>query len=319
MSLLGKAFKYICTISDRIRDRGQKIPPDIEVDANISYVFCGGKYNLLDVSRPKGVEGRLPVIVNVHGGAYVYGTKRVYKYYAASLASRGFAVINFNYHLAPKYRFPYQLSELNAVMCWIEDNAERRNFDINNVFLVGDSAGAQMASHYATIITNPAYAANFPFELADKCKIRALALNCGIYDFPDLTKPLKGEHAVFGLDPRPLLRDYIGKDFSAVDKMLHITENMTKDFPPAYIATSEYDFLKQNALPFHERLKSIGVETKYKLYGAPGNKRVAHVFNANMRLPEAHECNDDECEFFKAHMAEYATEAHGIISVASKH
>lgn len=299
MSVLGKLFKWTCTVTDRWRDRGQKIPDEIEVKKDISYILCGGKYNLLDVSRPKGVRGRLPVIIIVHGGGYVYGTKRVYQYYAASLASRGFAVINFNYHLAPKKRFPYQLCEINAAVDWAVDNADRQNFDINNVFLTGDSAGAQMASHYAAIATNSDYARHFPFEVSGKIKLRAVALNCGIYDFPDKSTPLKGESARVGLDPSPFLRDYIGRDTAKYDKMLHMLDNMTKDFPPAYIATSEHDFLKAYSLPLYERLTALGVSAEYKVYGAKGNKRVAHIFHVDMRLPESKECNDAECEFFK--------------------
>ena len=55
----------------------------------------------LDVYRPKlNIKGKLPVIMSVHGGGWVYGDKDVYQWYCMNLAQRGFAVVNYSYRLA---------------------------------------------------------------------------------------------------------------------------------------------------------------------------------------------------------------------------
>ncbi|MFR5151238.1 MAG: carboxylesterase family protein [Ruminococcus sp.] len=60
-----------------------------------------GRCRELDVYRPKQAQGEdLPVIISVHGGAWMYGDKERYQYYCMSLAQRGFAVVNFTYRLA---------------------------------------------------------------------------------------------------------------------------------------------------------------------------------------------------------------------------
>ena len=302
MSLLGKVFKWGCTVKDSFRDIGLKFPADVDAKCNIRYVEGSrGKYNLLDVYRAKDISGKLPVIVNVHGGGYVYGKKELYKHYGMFMAQQGFVFVSHNYHLAPRRKFPTQLIETNTVMEWIVNNADAYNMDISNMFLVGDSAGAQMASHYAAIYSNPAYAAAFPFTVPPEINIRAIALNCGIYDFPSDDKPLKSSHAKVGLSVAPFIRDYLGKDLKPLDKMLHITENITKDFPPAFVMTGEYDFLKSQAYPMYETLLGKGVPCEYKLYGKKGDKHVAHIFHANMHLAEAAECNLTECAFFRSH------------------
>ena len=101
--------------SDRERDKNEKTPDDIERFDDIRY-GDHATFNVLDVYRPKNRKGeKLPVIVNVHGGAFVYGSKEVYQYYCMRLAQRGFAVVNFSYRLAPEYRFPAALIDMKEV------------------------------------------------------------------------------------------------------------------------------------------------------------------------------------------------------------
>ncbi|MBQ8264201.1 MAG: alpha/beta hydrolase [Oscillospiraceae bacterium] len=137
---------------DAKRNAGLKIPKDVDLREAIAYGSHG--MNTLDVNLPKGVENP-PLIVNVHGGGYFYGGTEPYRYYCASLAQMGFAVVSFNYRLAPEFKFPTPLYDLNDVMAWCLAHADEYGFDTDNIFMVGDSAGAQIASQYAVICTNP--------------------------------------------------------------------------------------------------------------------------------------------------------------------
>ena len=111
-------------IGDAKRDAGLTTPDDIQRFDNISY----GEdlvWNLLDVYRPKKQDGKLPVIVNIHGGGWVYGDKEIYQFYGMSLAQRGFAVVNFSYRLAPEAKFTAQLEDINNVINWMYPNRHK--------------------------------------------------------------------------------------------------------------------------------------------------------------------------------------------------
>ena len=88
-------------IDDAKRDEGLTTPDCIERFDNIRY----GEHerNILDVYRPKDQKGKLPLIVSIHGGGWVYGSKEINQFYCMSLAERGFAVVNFSYRLAPEF------------------------------------------------------------------------------------------------------------------------------------------------------------------------------------------------------------------------
>ena len=146
-------------VGDMIRDAGLTTSDDIQRFDNI--VYGEDKvWQSLDVYRPKAIniEEKLAVIVSVHGGGWVYGDKKTYQFYCMSLAQRGFAVVNFSYRLAPKSKFPASIIDTNLVFGWILDHAEEYGFDTENVFAVGDSAGAHMLGLYTNLCTNPKYA-----------------------------------------------------------------------------------------------------------------------------------------------------------------
>ena len=114
-------------IDDTKRSEGLKTPDDIERFDNIFY-GPDKNTNYLDVYLPKNHNKKLPVIVSIHGGGWVYGNKDIMQFYCMSLAQKGFAVINFSYRLAPKYKHPTPFIDTNAVFCWVFDNAEKYGF-----------------------------------------------------------------------------------------------------------------------------------------------------------------------------------------------
>jgi len=287
MSLQGIIFNLGASKSDRKRNAATTHPSGVSCCANISY-GPHGKDNLLNVYSPEDTAGPLPTIVSIHGGGYVYGNKEVYHHYCADLARRGFAVVNFNYRLAPAARFPAPLEDTNAVLCWLVKNADRYHLDPENLFLLGDSAGAQLCSQYAAIYSNPDYARLFSFCVPD-VRIRAIGLNCGMYE-------------IANTGHKGLMRDYLGKKIAPTDPRLAVLPRITPDYPPAHITTACNDFLRENAQPMYEHLTSIGIDAQIKCYGTPEQKHIAHVFHVDIRNPEATECNNDQCAFFRKYL-----------------
>ena len=287
MSYQSILFNIGASRTDRKRDAAIPLPDGVSECRNISYGPYG-KWSLLDVYTPNGTTEPLPTIVSIHGGGYVYGDKEIYRRYGMDMAKRGFAFVNFNYRLAPKWKFPTPLYDTNTVMEWICQNHRRYHLDPQRIILVGDSAGAQLASQYAAIATDPAYAAHFQLTVPD-IHIRALGLNCGMYD----------ALAFCGEKPKGLARDYLGAKPDLSDPRLRVLDAVTGHYPPAYITTACHDFLKDNAQPMYDLLVSRGVAAKWKCYGSEEDETIGHVFHVNISLDEARKCNDDSAEFFR--------------------
>ena len=222
MSFTAKMFRMVSGKADAKRDANLVVPEDVTAVYDINYAGNADAYNLLDVYYPKDTDHLLPVIVSIHGGGYVYGTKEIYKYYGMYLAQQGFTFVNFNYHLAPEAKFPTQLTETNMVMEWMCDHADEYHLDLNNVILVGDSAGSQMTSQYAAIATNADYAKLFPFTVPEEIKIRALGLNCGMYTLTILGKDGKANKM-----NKELYGDYLGKDFDFSNEKIDVLKTVT--------------------------------------------------------------------------------------------
>ena len=292
MSLASLFLRTTFRHSDNKRDAGLTTPEDI---CRFDNIFYGPdrEWNLLDVYRPKNSEGKLPVIVSVHGGGWVYGDKDRYQYYCMSLARHGFAVVNYSYRLAPKHKFPSSLEDTNLVFHWVLKNARQYGFDCENIFAVGDSAGAHNLALYCCICTNPGYAAAFPFTTPAGFRPSAVALNCGIYK---MEKSKKRDLTTM------LMADFLpGKGSAEEMYRISATEHLTGSFPPTFLMTCEGDFLAEAAKPMLEGLLSLGIETEYHYYGDTDHV-LGHVFHCNIRLPEAQQCNEEECAFFRKHI-----------------
>ena len=287
MSLQSYLFRRGAGKADRIRNAATEHPAGVVCMDNLRY-GPEESAHLLNVYFPEGTTDPLPTIVSIHGGGYVYGDKEVYHHYCADLARRGFAVVNFNYRLAPKHKFPAPLEDTNRVMKWLTVCAKKYHMDPDRVFLVGDSAGAQLASHYAAIWANREFASHFSFRVPD-LRIRAIGLNCGMYDVLAL---LRGGNL-------GLKRDYLGPKPDPSDPRLDVLSAIGPGYPPADLITAQNDFLRENAQPMADFLTSQGLEARCKIYGTPEQKHIAHVFHVDIRNPEATEANDAQCAFFR--------------------
>lgn len=283
-------FRFNVGRVDRKRDAAIPLPEGVESPRNISY-GRHGRWNRMDIYYPEGTVKPLPTIVSIHGGGYIYGTKENYRRYCMDLAKRGFTVVNFNYRLAPESKFPAPLEDTNAVLTFLLRNAQQYHIDPQRIFLVGDSAGAQLTSHYAAIWSNPQFAALFNFKVPD-IRILAVGLNCGMYDTGSMT----------ALPREGIAKHYLGKKIPANDPRFAVLDAIGSSFPPAHITTACHDYLRQNAQPMADFLTGKGIPAEMKCYGTEDAEHIGHVFHINIALPEATACNDDQTTFFKRYL-----------------
>jgi acetyl esterase/lipase len=290
MSEFTDMIRFTFKEGDDKRDAGLTTPEDVVRYDDIVYGE-DDKWQILDVYRPKDLTGALPVIVSVHGGAWVYGDKELYQYYCMDLAQRGFAVVNFTYRLAPEYQFPASIEDTNLVFTWVLEHAAQYGFDTERIFAVGDSAGAHTLGLYTAICTNLEYAKEYKFAPPKGFAPKAVGFNCGVYQVT-LDREEDANH-------RALMAEYLpGKGTETEMERIDVAKHVTKDFPPVFIMTATADFLMDQPANMIHRFMEEKVPFVFRFYG-DAEHDLGHVFHVNVRSQEGRVCNDEECEFFR--------------------
>src|SRR5262245_10689389 len=107
---------------------------------------------ILDVYQPTTRTGA-PVVIFIHGGAYVRGDKDFYGEAFGNVttwfARQGMLALTATYRLAPAAKWPAAVEDVRAMVAWAKANAARLGGNPNRIFLVGHSAGATHVASYA--------------------------------------------------------------------------------------------------------------------------------------------------------------------------
>ena len=120
---------------------------EYEVTTRNDIVFAehDGTKLLADFYAPKGLE-KAPVLVAVHGGGWQIGTKQFYRYWGLFLARLGYAVFAVDYRLGKPGVYPTAVYDVKAAVQFIRAKAADYDLDPDRIGLIGDSAGAHLAS-----------------------------------------------------------------------------------------------------------------------------------------------------------------------------
>jgi acetyl esterase/lipase len=139
--------------------------------------------NRLDIWRRADLpaDAGAPVLVQVHGGAWVGGDKgQQGAPLMGHLAERGWVCVAVNYGLSPKATWPDHIVDVKRALAWVKDNIADHGGDPNFVVISGGSAGGHLA---ALAALTPGHAAFQPgFEAADTSVAAAVPFY-GVYDF----------------------------------------------------------------------------------------------------------------------------------------
>jgi acetyl esterase/lipase len=115
--------------------------------------YGGHPRQAFDVFLPDRPGSITPVVLFVHGGAFVSGhrnrTEQIYSNVLYYLARRGIAGVNVGYRLANDVKYPGATEDIATVVNWIHAHADDYNIDRKRIFLMCHSAGAAHAGSYA--------------------------------------------------------------------------------------------------------------------------------------------------------------------------
>jgi acetyl esterase/lipase len=119
------------------------------VHRDLAYVDGGHERQKLDLYLPKDRENKVPLVVFVHGGAWLAGDKGAARA-ALPLVSQGFAVASINYRLSQHATFPAQIHDCKAAIRYLRANADKYQLDAERIGVWGPSAGGHLAALLGT-------------------------------------------------------------------------------------------------------------------------------------------------------------------------
>ena len=218
-----------------LKDNGQYVITEIRYSENYPNSY-------LDITYPnKDKDPSNPTLIYFHGGGYFGGSKNVGDPLAGSdatallddICSEGFNLVNIDYVLVPEYHFPDPLIQANEAFRFLIENSEKYSLDMDNVVIMGSSAGAIIASQLGSIITNPDYAETLGISPALKPReVKAVVIDDAplVYD-------------EFTLETKLLIGNYVkGSIFLSKDDLKRYNNILWIDssYPPAVLLGSEY-------------------------------------------------------------------------------
>ena len=136
----------------------------------------------LDIYRPRNTKKKHPGILQIHGGAWITGSKRQASFLMASMAALGWTCFSVSYRFSPDIIFPEHLIDIKRALCWIRNNAEEHGLDPDFIIATGGSSGGHLASMTALTQNQPEFQPGF--EKADT-SIQGCVPIYGVFNFTD--------------------------------------------------------------------------------------------------------------------------------------
>jgi len=210
----------------------------------------------LNVVRPEGAEGTLPVFIFIHGGGWVLGDYPTHKRMVRDLVVlSGVAGVFINYTRTPDARYPQAINEIYAATKWVAERGEEVGVDGKNLAVVGNSVGGNMTAVTALkakeeggpeiklqIMMWPIVDANFETESYKQFGEKRF-----------LTTPLmKWMYDLYTPDQQERKEIYASP--------LRATVEQLKGLPPALIQVAESDILRDEGEAYGRKLDEAGVE-----------------------------------------------------------
>ena len=268
------------------------MPEGVYESNDHQYIDDGNKYHQLDVYYPEGTTEKLPVIVDIHGGGWMYGDKELNKPYCLTLAKRGNVVFNMSYRLFPEVTPDEQLREIGKALKWIYDNLDNYPCDKKSICLTGDSAGGMLA--FFTSMLSVSEEMRRIYDVEDfLLKFNAVALTSPV--------PYMDDGTVVSVYTKHMLggNSYKTKkwaNYVNADQVIALGEML-----PTFLVTSSGDMLAlKHTLKAAKLLEEKGVEHKLMNWGKVDGKGLPHVFAVLYPESEpARQTIDEMLAFFK--------------------
>jgi acetyl esterase len=279
---------------------------DVVVERDLPYRRTGREEHLLDLYRPRGASGPLPVVLYLHGGGFRFMSKDTHWVFGLAYARRGYLVVNVNYHLAPAHPFPSAVEDVAAAWQWLVEHAPRLGGDLSRVVVAGESAGANLSAALTLMAHQRRDEAFARDVFSTGITPRAVVAACGLFD---ISHPER-----FVLHNR-YFRDRIEEVTDAYLHGVSLDDHRTleladplcalergaaleRPLPPFFLPCGTWDSLVDDTRRMLAALHAAGSKSSE----AREYPRGPHAFHAFMLTPQARRCWKDTFTFLARHL-----------------
>jgi acetyl esterase len=271
----------------------QSLPDGVDANIDIPYDEDGNRGHLLDVYYPRSTRKKLPVVVDIHGGGFLYGSKEMNKPFGYHLAKRGFIVFNLNYRLAlSDTKVPGQIQDVVSAINWISKHIEDYPADKEKVYIIGESAGGVLAIMATLISISERLQKLFNTKTID-LDIKSAAVICGMMRFDEPTIGYWGMRSMCFDKGYQKQNYYKNMIFENIPEM--------KELPPIYLTTSDEDELRKMTLDFKKTLEKQNITYQLKYFKKGIDKKIGHMFCIlHPEYNESIELIEDMLNFFES-------------------
>ena len=207
-----------------------------------------------DVYRPPGTR-RPPVYVHFHGGAFLMRNPRMDDFFARFLvAETGVAVVNVDYDVAPRHRYPIAHQQAHDVVRWLTQHGAESDLDGSRLAVGGFSTGGNLAAS----VCLQARDAGTPMPALQLLGVPFLDVSSSI-------KPAVVENSQIGPGILRLAHaSYFKDEWSRRDPYASpLLSDDVHHLAPACIVTAEYDALRAEGDAYAARLAESGVDVRH--------------------------------------------------------
>lgn len=243
----------------RENERSKQSQGDIDIHKDLVYGSEHQVRQSLDLYVPKDAKAPLPLVVWIHGGAWMAGDKNWNP--ATPLLNEGFAVASINYRLSQIATFPAQIHDCKAAIRYLRANADTYHIDPNSIGVWGASAGGHLVALLGVTNGNKELEGAVGDYLKTSSDVQAVCDWFGPSDM--LTMSIGKRQFEQGKDPELLL---LGGPLSEKRELAELASpvtHVTKDAPPFLIMHGDQDNLVpiQQSRLLNDKLKAAGADS----------------------------------------------------------
>jgi len=255
----------------------------------------------LDIYLPDEGEGPFPLVIYVHGGGWILGTKRQCALDVIfDVLKSGCAIMAPDYRLAPEVQFPEFIYDVKTAIRFARANASKYGFDPEKFILVGDSAGGHIVLNVAYTNDRPEYEGEKYGWEGVSSRVQAVVDMYGLSDLTGKDEAWFAENGIKGINFCPGGGDIYEYAFGTANpglrEVISPINLVHRDIPPTFLQHGLADTLVpvQHSTTLAERIEKVCGADRYRMTLYEGRGHADPAFK-----------NPENCEEFLSFLRDF--------------